>query len=244
MNVKKAIWERHNLGVNCTEYLIDSLDSISDISKEIKDDKTQYQVAKVESGNVDIIRFLEQQGFVFAETNIQLEARIESKPMVPAMFNRLMKDVSIGRASAFDTQVILEKIESGRIFTTDKVALDPHFGPKKAGRRYSLWSQSLLAKGGYFVVAKRNSEIISFSLGIEKEGYYDAFLGGLLDEKFRSFGFLPIYCNMLSAYESGFKLIRTGVSSNNLPILKLHITYGFSITHLYYVFTKHLGSGC
>lgn len=239
MIIKNAEWEKQNLGVSCTEYFFDSSDTVENALNAVKDNNSSYQVAKVECGNIEILRLLERQGFGFVETNIQLEKKIESRPIVPSMFSRLMKDVVIEKASPSETELILEKIESGAVFTTDKVALDPLFGPKMAGRRYSLWSKSLLNENCYFVVAKMNSGIISFSLGVRKGDYFDAFLGGLFDANYRSFGFLPIYCNMLSAFENGSKVIKTGVSSNNLPILKLHIAYGFKITNLYYVLIKH-----
>jgi hypothetical protein len=69
---------------------------------------------------------------------------------------------------------------------------------------------------------------------------YDAFLGGVFSEAAnKGLGFLALYANMQSIRSQGGLKIITRVSSNNLPILRLHLQYGYDITDMNYILVKH-----
>lgn len=239
MKTVNAIWEKRNLGVNCTEFVIENETLCEEDKKRIIDSNCDYEVAKVAANNVEAVLFLQSRGFTFIESNIQLEKVLESQPTIPAIFSRYEQMLTIKPADENETKTILNQIKKGEVFTTDKIAVDPRFGPKFSGNRYFNWSTDLLNNGCVLNAIYYRNSLIGFSICVEKEGFFDAFLGGLCDKKYIGFGFAPIFSNLLFCYNNGGRIIRTGVSSNNLPILKLHILYGFTITSINYVFVRH-----
>ena len=89
---------------------------------------------------------------------------------------------------------------------------------------------------------KYKDKIAAFDVCIDKTGgVAEAFLGGTLPEFNNSgLGFLAIYFITKYAKEKGFKKIITGVSSNNVPILKLHEMFNYHVESMSYCMIKHL----
>ena len=55
----------------------------------------------------------------------------------------------------------------------------------------------------------------------------------------KGLGFAALYANYVSIKNQGGRKIVTRVSSNNSPILRLHIQYGYVITNMNYILVKH-----
>ena len=105
---------------------------------------------------------------------------------------------------------ILREIESGDIFETDRIALDPYFGKEMAGKRYANWSRDLLEQNGHVCVGYYKDTPAAFGVNIDKENAVcDAVLGGMLNHGGRAgLGFLSLFTNLYSARERGKMCIR------------------------------------
>ena len=241
MRIIDAKWEKRNLGVECTEFEISSGEDIAEVKNLIQTYHTDYQIAKVPVGNVAIQLMLQEQGFYFYETNLQLERKIGSVESLPHIYSRFEKSITFRDAEDEEIEKILEEVADGHMFTTDKVALDPHFSPELSGRRYSLWARDILKSGAKTVVGLYKGEVASFTIYEIKDRYYQAFIGGMLGGyRDMGLGFIPLYVTAKHISQAGGGVLRTGVSSNNLAILRLQLSFGAYIKSMTNIFVKHL----
>lgn len=241
MRIIDAKWEKRNLGVDCTEFEINSKENIYEVKSIIQMYQTEYQIAKVPVGNVEMQLMLQEQGFRFYETNLQLERKISSAESLPRIYSRFEKDITFRDATDEEIENILEKVADGHMFTTDKVALDPCFSPELSGRRYSLWARDVLKSGAKTVVGLYKGKVASFTIYEIKDRYYQAFIGGMLGGyRDKGLGFIPLYVTAKHISQAGGGMLRTGVSSNNPSILRLQLSFGAHIISMTNIFAKHL----
>jgi RimJ/RimL family protein N-acetyltransferase len=120
--------------------------------------------------------------------------------------------------------------------------MDSHFGLECAGRRYAYWAEDVLADGATLLLMKYKEKVISFDILVGRDNEtVDAILGGLLPEfEASGLGFVGLYLISQWAKGENYKKIVTNVSSNNLPILRLHELFGYGVDDLAYVLTKYL----
>lgn len=241
MIVIDAFWEKRNLGTDVVEIQCEMEDSVEQLVEALNDVRAPYSVCKVPGICVDLLRCAQENGYQVVEMSIGMEGRTKDIEL-PSIYQRFMRDVQIKEADEQERQYVLNKIEEGSIFQTDRIALDPCYGSAIAGKRYSNWVKDLLPKGARICLATLKDEPIAFGINMDKEnGVSDAFLGGLLDENAgRGFGFLALYANLTAAKQYGNKKVVTSVSSNNPAIINLHLLYGFKISKMNYVLIKHL----
>jgi hypothetical protein len=241
MKIIDAKWEKRNLGVECTEFEIISEENIAEARNIIQKYRTEYQIAKVPVGNVEMQLMLQEQGFRFYETNFQLERKIGTSESLPRIYSRFEKDITFRDATNEEIEGILEEVAVGDMFTTDKVALDPYFSPELSGRRYSLWARDILNTGAKTVVGLYREKVVSFTIYETKDQYFQAFIGGMINGyKNKGLGFIPLHVTAKHISQAGGGILRTGVSSNNPAILRLQLSFGAYIRSMTNVFVKHL----
>lgn len=240
MKIVDAVWEKRNLGTDVTEIQCEVGDTLEDLQQTLQISRTPYSVCKIPSTCVDLLRCAQNEGYHVVEMSIGMEGKTKEIEL-PVIYQRFMKDVEIVEANQEEINYVLEKIEEGNIFQTDRISLDPCYGKKIAGIRYGNWVRDLLKRNARICLAKIKGSPIAFGINMDKEnGISDAFLGGILDEnKGRGFGFLALYANLAAAKKYKNKKIVTNVSSNNHAIINLHIQYGFKISGMNYVLIKH-----
>lgn len=240
MRVIDAVWEKRNLGVTCTEFEVSEEDDITEVESRIKVCTAEYQLAKVPVGNVRMQLMLQDNGFKFYETNIQLVRRITDLETLPGLYSRFEKAIGFRDATDEEVERILAEVADGKMFTTDKVALDPYFSPELSGRRYSLWARDILDKGAKTVIGLYKGEIASFTIYEVKDGFFQAFIGGMLHEyRDKGLGFIPLYVTAKHISQLGGGILKTGVSSNNPSILRLQMMFGATIKNMTNIFIKH-----
>lgn len=242
MNIKQTPWEKRNLGVDSSiEFYVEQNDSWNDISKEIRKHLESYQVMHIASGNTDVLMNAPSLGFLPIEINIQLARKLDEIEL-PKIYKRFEPAISCSLANEEEKKLIIHTIAEGNLFSTDKVSCDPFFSEKYAGQRYAYWTQDVIDQGADLLCMKYKDKIAAFDVCIDKTGgVAEAFLGGTLPEFNNSgLGFLAIYFITKYAKEKGFKKIITGVSSNNVPILKLHEMFNYHVESMSYCMIKHL----
>ena len=240
MKVTHATWERRNLGRDAWEITLDrkDMEDVSGVIKTLNDEKFKgaYVCVKLPVGNLKMVHALEDDGFRFLEVQLSLISHFE-----PA--NILSQRESMGNVE-FKTvektseawERIIQKVPAG-LFDTDRIALDPRFGPDVARRRYQNWMRDLLAnpKSRLTVMVVDGNEI-AFGLDIVDEGRVEGVLGATFEE-FRNSGYGML---SMAGYDEGELAMkhRTAVSSNNQAVLRTHQNCGRIIYKEMYVFRK------
>ena len=243
MKTKETPWESRNLGVDSSvEFYFEQGDSVITLNEDVLSNKQfTYQVAHIPVGSIDVVNELLQHGFTFAETKIELTADLK-KLTLPSVFERFSEGMSYHKATDSEQEKINASIIGG-IFSTDKVALDPHFSACIAGQRYVYWTDDIVKAGvGFSYIVSRNGEPIGFFvLKKSSERIGDSFLAGLFDKDRNSgLGFSVLYYPMVEAKCMGLKKMITGVSSNNPDSVKMHLALGYQIKSMDYTLVKHI----
>ena len=181
MVIKETPWETRNLGVESSvEFYFENNDE--NVSEFVTNTTAyRYQVAHVPTSRVDVVNELLANGFRFSETKIELTASLKEL-VLPSMFERFRDGLAYHSANNGEQQMIYEAMEAG-VFSTDKVALDPHFDAHIAGQRYAHWTRDELEAGrGYaYIVTCSGRPIGFFVLKKVNERLGDSFLAALFD---------------------------------------------------------------
>lgn len=242
MKLVEAIWEKRNLGVDCLELHCEAHDAAGTVLAALPL-SASYQVVRVPAKRVDLLLAVQERGFRLIEMGIDLERRLADFEM-PAIYKRFEKNMAFRRATGADIERILEIVGAGRMFTTDRVALDPVFSAKQAGHRYVCWIRDLLQQGGALHLAAHNGRDVAFGVAIARQtGVWEASLGGVFPEPETSgLGFASVYLNTAVPQQQGGTRVVTRVSSNNLPIFRLHLLFGYEPTNMEYILIRHAGA--
>ncbi len=242
MKVIDAYWEKRNLGVDVEEILCSNTDTPNELEEVIRNISTPYSVIKIPSGCADLLLTAQKNNYVVVEMTISIEGNIK-KVKTPALYNRFMSKVKIEAATNDLTKKVLDEIEDGSIFSTDRIALDPMFSKKIAGVRYANWCKDVIAMGADVEIAFYDNIPVAFNVSCpvkDRKGVYDGLVGGVFSEASnKGLGFLVVQCELESCLKKNGNLCLARVSSNNLPILRLHMLYGYDIIGMNYVLTKH-----
>lgn len=243
MRITKAIWEQKNLGLDCIEVRVEEQDNVETLIANLVNNYTAYQVVKIPSSRVDLLLATQDLGFKLIENSIQLSRNIkkDENSILPKLFQRFEKEIVLKDASPSEVEFIMEQVKRGEVFTADRIYNDPMFTKAHSGNRYYNWITSLIESKCEFKAIVYKNNIIGFSINTHiKDKKYNAIFGGLLKEYIHSgLGFTTIYANMLSIIEQGGTHIVTAISSNNLPMVKLHQLFKFQIKEIEYVLVKH-----
>lgn len=243
MRTVEAFWEKRNLGVSCVEGEVSRHDTAEEIIQEIRGWKEQYQVMKVPSTRSDLLFPLQDEGFQFIETQFATGTSLKKMPQIPEKYQKIASRIRARKASEQEVNEIVEIVKSGEIFSTDRIALDPVFGKKIAGQRYAYWIQDIYNAGGIIRITEFDGQKMGFSansLSVDGKEFHSA-LGGSYPETVGTGLSTVGMCFVLrGAYESGASRIVSAVSSNNFPILKIHLQAGMHIKDISYVLVKHI----
>jgi len=235
-----AFWEKRNLGVDCVELQVNNNDFLSEFRNTVRELKSEYQVLRVPSGRTDMLLSAQVLGFQVIEMSIELTRRTKDYSL-PSIYKRFEPHINIIEADENNINKVLLEIKESNMFMTDRIAMDPFFSADKSGNRYYYWSKDMLDTGAHLYLAQYKGENVGFGLNNSKNGtLYDAVLGGVFP-KFanKGLGFLSIHANTKSIISQGGTNIVTRVSSNNSPILRLHMLFGFEIHDMDYVLIRH-----
>lgn len=244
MKCKLTPWETRNLGVpSSIEFYAEPQDCGRDITEILENSHEVYQVMHVPCGNTDVLLAAQKCGFRLMEMNIHLGRDLKAEVILPNFYKRFESALECSLADRTEMDQILSMIRTGKMFMTDKIARDPEFSPEQAGNRYALWSADVLEQGAKLFCVKYKKSIIGFNIiCFEEDGKVAiGFLGGVLPEiRYSGLGFAVIYLLTKCAQEMGCKKINSGISSNNIAVLKLYELFGYSVQDMNYCLIKHL----
>jgi hypothetical protein len=241
MKITDAVWEKRNLDVDAMEFEIAVADNKSIVADILANEK-QYNVVKVPESKTEIMFELSANGYSFTECLISLRYNLRyfNEIRLLPMQKRMMNSISYAKMSESDLDEMFAEIRSG-LFFTDRVALDPYFEPNANGNRYAGWiGDSLKINATAYKLVYKDKNIGFFVNREIEPGIYFPFLAGMYAKYQKpGFGLSAVYIPLKNCYELGGNAVSTGVSSNNLSVLKIHLMLGFTISHIQYVFVKH-----
>lgn len=239
MILKDAPWEKRNLGVTASIFHIDMKDTASEVLPYIDSCTAEYQEMRIPCGNTEVLLEAQNHGFKTIEMGIRLQRSLENIEL-PGIYKRFLPHISYSFAD--DISQILDAVKSGDMYLTDKIARNPRFGARAAGRRYAYWLQDSWENGALFVLSKYKGQTIGFcsskNIG---NNVYDGILGGVFPQfSGKGLGFIPPLTSLLALKDVGASKVIAQVSSNNIPILKFHEIMGYTVENMEYVLIKHL----
>ena len=240
MKIIDAFWEKRNLGCDVAEIICSYEDERLE-EERIKALFHPYQVMKIPCSRGDMLFQAQELGFRVIECQVSFKTKTR-KIILPEKYQRFYKEVSYHVASDEETKEVIRRIRDDRIFTTDRIALDPYFSTEIAGRRYANWIQDLM-KNGYVIYIKCYREkVFGWVITSVLDGRIaDMILGGNFQGKVWSgMGVIGHYLTIQIARDMGAESIKEAVSTNNLRSIKLLLEFGSNIEQIQYVLVKHL----
>ena len=242
MKIINASWEERNLGDTCCEVTIEKDDSLLYVQEELSRlSSVQYLVIKVDAPNVEAHFLLAKLGYVFIEANINMFLDVRNYRL-SALEQRFNSQIHYRRLSAQEELDRFEAELDKGLFNTDRIYLDPNFTKVRAAHRYKCWIKDEMERGAeLFEIAYKEHAIGFFTQKQLDEKTYYPFLAGLYlgNEEKVGLGFSVLAKPIEDVMKRGGRYISTYVSSNNLPIVKLHTQLGFLPNKIYNVFVKH-----
>jgi hypothetical protein len=239
MKVIDAYWEKRNLGVSCTEITIDLNDTLEKIEIELNKCDSEYIVCKVEGNKFDVNSLLSENGFKFIESSINVVLDVKSAKL-SSIQDRINKEINYELMNTEDIEVLNNEIKNG-LFKTDRIILDNQFSQEQASNRYFNWiKDELIKETKIFKIIFKSNVIGFFTFKQNGDLTYYPFLAGLYEKyKNSGLGFASLRKPIEEVIRLGGGTISTYVSSNNLPVINLHIQFGFTMRKIEYVFIKH-----
>lgn len=241
MKIINAAWEKRNLGVTTQEIQVEQNDSLEDFKSAILSLDSQYNVVKIPAGKVEMMFYLQEQGFKFIEGFVHLTHSLHDIDLNPIQ-KRLDDTVSYEIMNQNDVAQLFSEIKNG-LFYTDRIFLDSYFKNEQAQQRYINWISDELERGTeLYKLVYKNESIGFFTFKQIADGIYYPFLAGVY-KKWQSTGLGAVFCYkpIVEAKRRNAKQISTYVSTNNANTLRVHSSLGFATESISYVFVRHVG---
>lgn len=242
MVIKECPWEKRNLGVHACEIVINDNDlSCDEITTVVS--SFDYVVAKLNNYTYKASTILLKNGFIFNETILSISKLVKDfnicNPIIKIYSAKskvkLIKDID-------EINSVAEKLGED-MFSTDRIALNPHFGPSLANVRYSYWIKEMSQDGCDLYEIYYENSIVGFSLVKQNGKITDYILGGLYPQyQDKGLGILTALVPYIIARDNPEKEIKrviTNISSNNLDVIKCYSSLGYVIDNCTYIFTKN-----
>lgn len=236
MKIIDCFWEQANLDCRVAEVSVTPNDELSEGTLLDLEKNYDYIVLKFAVADYSHYLWATKHQFAFIETQLTLQKRMKDWCLSPSD-SRLLKNFSI--VDVIDPSGlndILDKIDEN-MFTTDRIYLDPAFGPQFSARRYKNWIRSAFEKGASLQRFLYRDKEIGFGIARIEDNVMYGILGGLYSGM--GLGIIAPTYPLLYA-KKDFEWFIPKISMNNTPVLRLYNHFNFEIINVEYVFVKHV----
>ncbi|NLW79979.1 MAG: hypothetical protein GXY32_11315 [Ruminococcaceae bacterium] len=246
MIVKDAAYEKRNLGVGSYEITIED-DTFEAFLKQLAAlPPTEYLVVRTPVCRPDFLWGMQEAGFTFMESMIHAQMRPEAlRPL--DRFAQFENTVSFAVADDAPTrQAVYDRVRTQLLYTTDRISLDRHFSVEAANRRYANWMADAYNAGSQIVQGfyEGTAVFCFFVQPLNKNNEGSSGILSLYPEgRGKGLGPYMIYEQAKMQFDSGASLVRTGFSSNNTASIRAHLSVGYGIERMEYVYVRHLPKG-
>lgn len=241
MKITNCPWELDNLGCRVVEIYISASEDIH--VHEIQEIESQYEyvVIKMESGNMRHTALMTQLGYTLAETQLSLkkpyaEWHIKNDKLTSILLSQMRVEQIV---SDEDLQELLS-LMTDNMFSTDRVYLDPQFGPTFSARRYRNWTASEFKRGALLYKHYFRGQYVGFSLCKQENENLHCLLAGNF-EQYQNTGigfWIPLI--PLQYPDQRYKNYITSISTNNYPVWQMYNRHHYTVTKFDYVYIKHI----
>lgn len=249
MRVVEATWERRNLGRIAFEVSLDKKDcgDIGGVIAQLGDLRFRgaYVTLKMPVGELAAFHELEDYGFRFLETQLGMRYDL-TKYSTPEAIRKFVEPVSIREVPHDRSQweAVVGRI-SPDLFRTDRISLDPAFGPDVGCQRYRNWIMDLLDRADAHLLIFSNpenpNEDYGFTIDIfdEKIGVVKGLLGGVFPDCDKAGIGISMYdASFRNHVARGGRILESAISSNNPAVLAVDSALGVYARKLTYVLRK------
>lgn len=244
MRTIDCVWERKNLGVRVKEIILDDGERFDAAAIAAAAEGAGYVVLKVPVGDPDFLFGLPALGYTWVETQMTVGKRFVDFDFDDRLVRVLSRGIRFVRVEDNSNLEAVVASITEDMFQTDRISLDPHFGPAVGRIRYVNWIRSVFSEPDVllFEFVKGESRY-GFSLCRRKpSGEWDYVLGGIYGPYANSgLGLLTPAAPFLYARDTDcpFTRLVTGISSNNTPVVRLYAHLGYVLDRVRHVYVKH-----
>ena len=241
INIVNAHWEKRNLGKDVTEIIVDENAELIDLKSCIYKLETDIVYCKIHCHNLSGFKFLEDNGFKYCENIFSLKKRLRFFKM-HGIFKDVLSELYSTSIEKTDLEFIFSELDKN-IFGTDRIALDPLFGKKISGLRYKNWLNDMYNSNGEYqikLIKNKSHKPIGFYTNRYDNKIAYAPLGGMFSDHLMSgLSHSIIYFPLIDALNKNCTVLKTKISSNNVPVFNIYSSvFGFEVTGNYVVLKK------
>ena len=239
MRIINAVWELRNLGVICTELVIEPGDQDDAVLAYLNELPQGYHVVKVPVARFDLMNALQRANFMYIESSIRVEHGLEIKKS-DGLFDRMVSACDYVMLGSEEIERVLGQVRSS-LFVTDRVYLDSEFTQEQAANRYVNWILDEVSRGGsVYELRMKDNGIGFFLFRQDSEGIGHSALAGLYtSSNSPGLGLVLLHLVLVEARKRQLRRIVSHVSTNNLAAVINHVEHGYKIKDIHYVYVRH-----
>ena len=244
MKIIDANWEQRNIGAKTFEIELtnnDNMEAFKLSENQLLSSGAEYLVVKSPVNMPEFIFGLPKLGYTQVETAFSINLH-KDKYTVPPFIARLDRGVDVKEVVAdADVEHLLSNIRDN-LFDTDRISIDPYFTKEQSANRYFCWTRDMITSGcKLFNVCIKDKDIGFFiNKEVDEKTVYPVLAGMYPEYKGKGMGALLIKKCIDTGFEEGYDKIDSVIVSNNFDILKIDLSFGFTITNLFNVYIKHI----
>lgn len=241
MKINKCPWELDNIGRSTLEVNVD-IDDVFNL-KDFTGFDSQYIVVKVPTGKPDFRLGLPMIGFCQIESQFRISKLFSSFEFENPLIRSLSRKVSFCQVTSEEQLISILNKMTPHMFTSDRISVDPFFGPEIGLRRYRNWMRTEFKSGSSIIIELMvKGESIGFSMFRIKNDVCSILLGGIFENyQNRGLGMLTPVSPALYLHQMNnrCRLMETSISSNNFPVIEFYNYLNYKIDSIINVFIKH-----
>lgn len=244
MRIIDCIWEKENLGKNVVEIIIEGKDLFDRNQIIAQTEYYDYAVIKVPMNKTDFNFGLSSMGFTVIETQMNISKKYKLFPFEDRLVRQVYPFADMEYISSIqDFEDVYSKITPD-MFSTDRIYLDSYFSRDASCRRYKKWIKTEFEEGTSDLVKLcfKGQDVGFAMLRTQADGTKLGLLGGIFEEhQNNGLGLMTAGISFIHAHKvkKPFKVMRTAISSNNIPMMQFYNYLNFKIDSMTYVFVKH-----
>ena len=241
MKIVDCPWELANLDCRVAEISIKADEVIEKASIQSLESKYDYLVLKVQAGQMLNNISASELGFTLAETQMALiKAKRDWNLESDILTKRFMEQLSVEKIATEQDFVELMSSITDDMYSTDRIYLDPEFGPKFSVKRYKNWTRTEWERGALLYKHFFRGRYVGYSLCKKQEDELICLLAGCF-EQYQKTGiglWIPLVPELLPDVE--YTKYTTHVSTNNIPVWQMYNHQKYVVGGFDYVFVKHI----
>lgn len=241
MIIADCPWELNNLDCKVVEVKVDSTEQMDIFAIKKLELEYDYIVVKVESGNMLHSQTLNDFGYYFAETQLTVQKNKSDWDFNnDSLVKTLMLNLSVESINCKNEVDELLDLITPNMFSTDRIYLDPLFGPEYSVRRYKNWISNAWNDGTMLRKHYFRDKYVGFSLCKIEDLEMSCMLAGCF-KQYQHTGiglWIPLIPELYDDIK--YKTYVTHISTNNYPVWQMYNRHHYLVTRFEYVFVKHI----